>query len=114
MVINALIACVKDSNILVTKTALDFLYKYLPLKSELVSPEGKMKLAHAIIWLLGKRDMGVTRKINLWLFGRLDSEDKFIINPDNLHFIVDPLITFLRHDASLEPLKIIFNLYNEH
>jgi hypothetical protein len=60
-----------------------------------------MKLAHAIIWLLGKRDMGVTRKINLWLFGRLDSNNKFIINEKNLDFIIEPIIYFLRKDSSL-------------
>ncbi len=73
-----------------------------------------MKLAYAIIWLLGKRDMGVTRKINLWLFGRLDSNNKFIINEKNLDFIIEPIIHFLRKDSSLEPLKIVFNLFNEH
>lgn len=54
----------------------------------MLSPASKMKLAYSIIWLLGKRDMGVTRKINLWLFGKLDSNNKFIINPKNLDFIV--------------------------
>ena len=73
-----------------------------------------MKLAHSILWLLGKRDMGVTRKVNLWLFGKLDSEDKFIINPTNLHFIVKPIATFLKKESTLDPLKIIFNLYSEH
>lgn len=76
---NALIACIEDQNILVAKTGLDFLYKYLPLKNEILSKESKMKLAYSIIWLLGKRDMGVTRKINLWLFGKLDSNNKFIV-----------------------------------
>ena len=33
LVVNSLIACIKDPNILVIKTALDFLYKYLPLKT---------------------------------------------------------------------------------
>ncbi len=77
---NALIACIEDSNILITKTGLDFLYKYLPLKCEILSRESKMKLAYSIIWLLGKRDMGVTRKINLWLFGKLDQNNKFVVN----------------------------------
>jgi hypothetical protein len=47
-----------------------------------------MKLAHSIIWLLGKRDMGVTRKINLWLFGKLDTNNKFIVTLKNLEFII--------------------------
>jgi len=88
LVTNALIACIEDQNILITKTSLDFLYKYLPLKSEILSNESKTKLAHSIIWLLGKRDMGVTRKINLWLFGKLDSNNKFIVTPKYLDFIV--------------------------
>lgn len=33
LVTNALIACIEDQNILVIKTGLDFLYKYLPLKN---------------------------------------------------------------------------------
>lgn len=37
LTINALIACIEDQNILVTKTALDFLYKYIPLKTEIVT-----------------------------------------------------------------------------
>lgn len=33
LVINALLICIEDSNMLVVKSALDFLYKYLPLKN---------------------------------------------------------------------------------
>lgn len=45
--------------------------------------------------------MGVTRKINLWLFGKLDSNNKFIVSEKNLEFIVEPIISFLRKDNSL-------------
>jgi hypothetical protein len=51
---------------------LDFLYKYLPLRSENISEAAKMRLARSVIWLLGKRDTSVARKINLWLFGKPD------------------------------------------
>jgi hypothetical protein len=47
-----------------------------------------MKLAYSIVWLLGKRDMGITRKINLWFFGKLDSNNKFIINKKHLDYLV--------------------------
>lgn len=43
-----------------------------------------MKLANAIIWLLGKRDMSVTRKINLWLFGKPNIDNKFDISKSHL------------------------------
>lgn len=36
VVINALLSCLEDTNILAVKNALDFLYKYLPLKSEII------------------------------------------------------------------------------
>lgn len=36
-----------------------------------------MKLCKPIIWLLGKRDVSVTRKINLWLFGKPNVDNKF-------------------------------------
>jgi hypothetical protein len=37
-----------------------------------LADEAKMRLAKSVIWLLGKRDMSLTRKINLWLFGKPD------------------------------------------
>jgi hypothetical protein len=64
--------CLEDSNILAVKNSLDFLYKYLPLKTELIGDKAKSKLTKAIVCLLSKRDMSITRKINLWLFGKPD------------------------------------------
>lgn len=72
VVINALLSCLEDSNILTVKNSLDFLYKYLPLKTEIISDSGKAKLTKSIVCLLAKRDMSITRKINLWLFGKPD------------------------------------------
>ena len=57
---------------LAIKSGLDFLYKYIPLKSEHISDEAKLRMARSVVWLLGKRDTSVTRKINLWLFGKPD------------------------------------------
>jgi hypothetical protein len=101
LVINALIACIEDPNILITKSALDFLYKYLPLKSDILSEESKIKLCYATIWLLNKRDMGVTRKINFWIFGKPDSDNRFQINPKNVEYILTPLISFLKTSETI-------------
>lgn len=72
VVINALTMCIEDTNILAIKAGLDFLYKYLPLRSDVLEDPGKLRLTKCVVWLMGKRDTSVTRKINLWLFGKPD------------------------------------------
>lgn len=93
--VNALTLCIEDQNVLAIKASLDFLYKYLPLKSEIISDQAKLRLAKSVVWLLGKRDTSVTRKINLWLFGKPDDENQYTVNHKYLSFITDVLIEFL-------------------
>ena len=85
LVINTLIACIEDSNSLVIKSSLDFLYKYLSLRSEdsLLTKEEKSKLVDSVILLLIKRDVSTTRKINIWLFGKPDEDNKYNISLKN-------------------------------
>ena len=73
-----------------------------------------MNLCYSIVWLLEKRDMGVTRKINFWIFGKPDSENKFNMTSRSLEFIVNPIIHFLKNNNTIEPLKIIINIFSEH
>lgn len=77
---------------LAIKAALDFLYKYLPLKTEILSDAAKTRLARSVVWLLGKRDTSVTRKINLWLFGKPDDENLYNVNQKQLGLITEVLI----------------------
>lgn len=90
------------------------MYKYLPLKSEALPDQGKLRLAKCVVWLLEKRDTSVTRKINLWLFGKPDDENRYNIQEKQLNFIVEAMVGFLKEDGRLEPLKIAFNLFTEH
>jgi hypothetical protein len=80
---------------------LDFLYKYLPLKSDIISDQAKIRLARSVVWLLGKRDTSVTRKINLWLFGKPDDENQYSVNHKYLGFITEVLIDFLQKEMSI-------------
>jgi hypothetical protein len=114
LVVNALTLCIEDQNVLAIKASLDFLYKYLPLKTDSISDQAKMRLARSVIWLLGKRDTSVTRKINLWLFGKPDDENQYQVNQKHLVFVTDVLVEFLQREMSLEPLKIAINLLTEH
>ena len=71
--------CIEDSNILSMKAGLDFVYKYLPLRSDVLQDSGKLRLTKCVVWLLAKKDTSVTRKINLWLFGKPDDENHYNI-----------------------------------
>ena len=79
------------------KAGLDFLYKYLPLRSDVLGDSGKLRLAKCAVWLLAKRDTSVTRKINLWLFGKPDEQNRYNIQQKQLNFVIDALIGFLNN-----------------
>ena len=102
--------CIEDNNILAIKAGLDFLYKYLPLRSDVLEDQGKTRMTKCVVWLLGRRDTSVTRKINLWLFGKPDDENKYNIQEKQLSFVIDSLVGFLQGDFQIEPIKIAFNL----
>lgn len=40
--------------------------------------------------------MSITRKINLWLFGKPDIENKYIMFPKNIEFLTNTLIDYLK------------------
>lgn len=60
--------------------------------------------------------MSITRKINLWLFGKPDIENKYTMIDKNVGFLTSTLIEYLKEkeNTNMEPLKIIFNLFSEH
>ena len=77
------------------------MYKYLPLRSDVLHDAGKLKLTKVAVWLMAKRDTSVTRKINLWLFGKPDDENRYNIQQKQLNFVIDSLIGFLKLDNQL-------------
>lgn len=101
LVINALIMCIEDTNMLAVKGGLDFMYKYLPLRSDIMNDAGKLKLTKVAVWLLARRDTSVTRKINLWLFGKPDDENRYNIQQKQLNFVIEALVDFLKLDNQL-------------
>ena len=92
---------IEDTNLLAIKAGLDFLYKYIPLRSDVLQDHGKLRLAKCAVWLLARRDTSVTRKINLWLFGKPNEENKYNIQQKQLNFVIDALIGFLQNDTEI-------------
>jgi hypothetical protein len=56
--------------------------------------------------------MSVTRKINLWFFGKPDIENKYTISEKNASYLTRALISYLETETQVDTLKIIFNLFN--
>jgi hypothetical protein len=80
--------CIEDSNLLAIKAGLDFLYKYMPLRSDVLTDKGKLRLTKCLVWLMARRDTSVTRKINLWVFGKPDEENRYRIEEKQLGFVI--------------------------
>lgn len=118
LVANTLIACLKDTNSLVVKACLDFLYKFLSLRSDTLSEQERSLLIFHVLELLIKRDISTTRKINLWLFGKPDEDNKYPLTEKN-KFVLDTIIScFERHLLGTQQegvvLKMLLNFYSEH
>jgi|JI9StandDraft_1071089.scaffolds.fasta_scaffold295815_2 hypothetical protein len=97
LVSNTLIACLKDSNSLVVKACLDFLYKFLSLRSDTLIEQERSQLIFQVLELLTKRDISTTRKINLWLFGKPDEDNKYPVTEKH-EFVLQTIIEcFQRH-----------------
>lgn len=82
----------------------------------MIEEKAKAKLTRAIVYLLAKRDMSITRKINLWLFSKPDIQNKYNMIPKNVQFLTLTLMEYLQEtgESNIQPLKIIFNLFSEH
>ena len=84
LVINALIACLEDENVLVQKIALDFLYTHFKPQSDLFNTQEKYILVEAALNLLMKKDQQILRRVYTWLFGPPDMENKYQVTEKNM------------------------------
>lgn len=80
LVISTIISCLEDTNNLVRKEILDFMISNLKPTSPLLTDENRVTLIEATLSLLANRDVSQTRRVNIWLFGKPDQENKYIIN----------------------------------
>lgn len=122
LVLNALISCLEDSDPIVKRAALDFMYSHLRLKNRVLSETDKKVLVEVVLNLYVKKELTITKRVNGWLFGRPDEENKYNITEKN-EFVVGYIINgfqriLLREPTSendsILPLKILQNFYMEH
>lgn len=79
LVINTIISCLEDPNLLVKKEILDFMIANLKPTSPLLNDQNRVTLIEASLSLLINRDVSQNRRVNSWLFGKPDQENKYVI-----------------------------------
>jgi hypothetical protein len=70
LVVNAIISCLDDPSAFIKRSALDFMFTHLRLKSEVLDEEDKKLLTEAMIRLFRKNEMSIIKRVDGWLFGR--------------------------------------------
>lgn len=119
LVLNALISCLEDSSPIVKRSALDFMYTHLRLKNRVFSEPDKKVLVEVVLNLYVKKELTITKRVNGWLFGKPDDENKYVITEKN-EFVVGYIINGFQRILAREPtnetdcilpLKILQNFY---
>ena len=83
LVINAILACLEDENNLVQRNALDFMYTHLKLNFEYFTDEEKRIFVEAVLYLLYRKELSLTRRVYSWLFGKPNLDNKYEITEKN-------------------------------
>lgn len=55
-----------------------------------------------VLYLLIKKDVSVTRRVNVWLFGKPDMDNKYTITKKR-EFVIDLIIDAFKRIFSVEP-----------
>jgi hypothetical protein len=91
LIINSILTCLEDENILVRRNILDFLYQSLRINLEILSHDDKLVLVEGVLYLFLKKDLSVIRRINVWLLGKPDFDNKHVITEEN-EFVIDLIV----------------------
>lgn len=126
---NAIIACLEDSNQLVRRNVLDLLNSHFNIfESEILTEESKLIIIQGCLLLFIKKENSTERRIDQWFFGVPDSDNKSMITEQNkaiIDYIVKAMKQILKQHLDAEqsavlesqrqvPLKILQNFYMNH
>lgn len=122
LTLNAVIACLEDENQLIKRQMLDFLFTHLKLSNDYLSEQDKLVLVEAVTQLLIRKDLSVTRRVNQWLFGKPDLDNKYQITERNkyvIKYIVNGFTYVFKAvptdlASATFPIKLFLNFYMEH
>lgn len=98
------------------------MFSHLRIKSDLLTEDDRAVLVEALLRLFKKKEISITKRVNRWIFGKEDEENRYVINEKNefvIRYIISALKKILATVPSSEencsfPLKILQNFYIEH
>jgi len=121
-VINAIIRCLTDSNKVVVSGILDFVNAQIPLGAGLVPRSAQVVLLEAMLGWLAKKNTSISRKIYIWLFGKPNQQNEYVIGAEN-RFAVGYLVVACKKlfatapenaEQAVAPLDTLQALYGQH
>lgn len=122
LVVGALISTLEEEEPIIRRTALDFMFSHLRIKSDRLGESERGVLVEALLRLFRKKEISITKRVNRWLFGKEDEENRFLITEKN-EFVVEYITAAFQRIMSTVPsdeenctlpLKILQNFYIEH
>ncbi|KAL4450958.1 hypothetical protein ABPG74_021280 [Tetrahymena malaccensis] len=121
LIINALLSVLQDENVLTRKFGLDYIISHFPIEEDILSDTDKQLLVQQCLYQFHLNEYTVMRKINIWLFGPPDVDNKFSVQDDEkgtkvLKFITKSIVNLFSlplTDKNI-PLKVLQNFYREH
>ena len=95
---------------------------HLRIRSERFGTEERSVLVESLLRLFQQKDISITKRVNRWLFGWEDEENRFVITDKNefvVHYIIEAFRRILDSVPASEetcsyPIKILQNFYIEH
>lgn len=59
------------------------MFTHLRIKSEYLGENEKEVLVEALLRLFKKKEISITKRVNRWLFGKEDEENRYLITEKN-------------------------------
>jgi hypothetical protein len=56
------------------------MFSHLRIKSDLLTEDDRAVLVEALLRLFKKKEISITKRVNRWIFGKEDEENRYIIN----------------------------------
>lgn len=76
---------------MVRRNILDFMIAHFRITHPILTPSDRLVLIEGVLNQLVRKDASVTRRVNVWLFGKPDMDNKYTVTGGR-EFVVDLII----------------------
>lgn len=87
---------------MVKRNILDFMIQHLKINHRILTRLNQLVLVEGVLYLLIKKEVSVTRRVNVWLFGKPDMDNKYSVKKGR-EFVVDLIVEAFQRIFNVEP-----------